>query len=241
MNPKLKKALKIAGIIAGAMAVVVIIGAIFVPGLPLYIKHRNSFPSADVVLADSSEFRALRLSGETQTVEKNGVFADIPAHFTLERAVGMFDIYTHGEGNREELLSFGAVSHFDFDFTVLLNDGDEKYFRALGIDLPQTSFELNRAIWSITSDDFTMRNRTAARAYVEFAELKEEFVSMYDEHFLFENDYVRGFVYINRRPDTTTGFLADLYLVSDENSGFLFALNVNDDETAWAIFNSIRI
>jgi hypothetical protein len=238
------KALKIIGIIAGALAAIAIVIAIFVPGLPFYLIFKDRFPASHISLSDFPGYDA-QFTVETQTIENDVITADIPDYFTHRNSrEEVLIIYV----NDDEVIGVADYPPVEFNLVELLEDEAKnekeaaKLFETVGLEVPETMFDFLYANHTFTWERFNIRSFSNAITFVAFATLKEVTASSFydDEIYYYENEYFKGFVFTIRKDDEPDRYTADLFFTDDGNKSVVVVITAHDDETAWAFLNSIR-
>jgi hypothetical protein len=270
MSDRVKKVLKIAGIAAGSLILIAVIGVVFVSGLPLFGRVTETstapplefeladFPSIDFALTDFPHY-GVEFSAETHIARNGDVVADVPAHFFRVRESSNFNIYADSYNEEHprwnESVTITPPSDSDFDLAKLADTNNAQaaadFFRSLGLEPPQTLFDFFYTTFAVTSDNYSGHRAANAEAFWALATLKEtaveSMVTPCDEFYYYQNEHFRGFILVRRHesrnhPDIRTdSFIADLHLRDGSGRSVLVLVDMNDDDTAWAIINSVRI
>jgi hypothetical protein len=254
---KKKRTAKIAGIVLAPILLAAVIVAVFLPsdeGVSADCPWEGvdfSFPSAHFPLADFPWYD-VSFAEETQTIEFEGIIAEIPAYFVENRRSAQFLIFADCPDDRQEIISIGAPFYTEFDLLEMVGEFAAEYglseeaaamfFTVLGFEPPETMFDFMYLIFSITWDDFSSASPLSWTAFATFAALKDFLYESMpaEERYYYESEYFRGFIMFRRREDRGNYFVGDLSFVEDGNKSAIFIVNTESLETARAFFNSLR-
>jgi hypothetical protein len=242
----MSKKKKIIAISAGALTLIIIgtvivVSAIF-PGLGFYLTSQNSLPSAQVPLRRYLGYDA-QFTAETQVIEFEGVTAQIPEDF---RNWGMdWDLMTIYISNTNEAVRFTIWQPQTFDFDPEEDAGFSgqeaaELYATLGLTPPETMFDLMFMSYTLTWNDFNFRHPRASEVFSVLAQAQNA-DGNYNRIYYLENEHIRGFIYAKRYNDGPDNFIGNFFMLDDGNLSFSASVFTNDDEMAWAFFNSIRV
>lgn len=226
--------------VIGAIAAAAVLIFLLVPGLPVYIMTVGKLPAAHIPMQDFTWYDA-QFTEETQIIEHDGATALVPADLT-KTDTEISSLYQYEDASLMLLISRIRQEE---EFKGL-GKGDFIFYNALGLKSPQTYFEYDYILNSITWDDFNIRSYTAAQGFRVFATLKEDVYSEqyagYSECYYYENNYFKGFIYVKRRIDSEPNqFICRFYTIDEVDRGVIAMIQAHDDELAWAFINSIRM
>jgi len=251
----MKKILITLSIITGVLIVLAIGIAVFVPGLPIYIIYKDKFPNAHIQLEEFSDYNLLfDSSTETKIIEFEGVTAELPDdYYRRNEESTMLASYVCDDS--DELFAICAPEQQEFDLVENTVELAEKkgmsekealrFFTSLGIEPPETLFDFLYATQSLTWESFNIRSFTASMSFVAIALGKESFISIISprERYYYENEQFKGFIFVNehRENPELNHYICDFFYANDGNESFIVIMDVQDEETAWAFINSIRV
>lgn len=187
----MKKALKITGIIIGALVIAALIIIVFFPGLPTYIKVKKDCPhidetmgiykdSADTVPEDfvQVELNGILISGPADALRADGSFVA----FKKENELAVMVIESENE----------PLSYTDESCGFLIYDY-RHFFSSLDVKMPENTYEGMEFVRNLTAKDCLKLRGTDKKVFEEYAEIKET-VSDIETIYYYERDGLSGFV-----------------------------------------------
>lgn len=234
----MKKVIKISGIILGIVLAAALAIFIFVPGIFTYHKVKKEYQYIDRTIGTF-----------------DGFDVDIPKNFVAHTNDGITVMGPENARHNSDLIPFKSD-----DLMVMVSVLDDEtygyaffneyskyskkdylhFFKKLGIDPPQTSYENVKMLRNLTSKDCLKLRGKDKKIFLEYAESKEfsekiEIISYY------EKDGVKGFfTEMSSAGAKKMKYIYALWLFHKEKQYIVHAYS-SDKETAMQILSTVEI
>lgn len=259
MKKPLKIILIIFGILAGVSGLSAGVIAIFFPGLPIYFECKKECPSLDKNMANFAKYD-MTFDCETKTYYHNKFSVDIPADWTEKVMPSKF---TNSFNSNYPAANF-TFSRYDKDknsvgaaSSNLFYDANEEC-ESLGLNVVEINefcesgrfgkfncaYDAHYLACAINWDDFNIHSRSQAKVFKAYALQKESILEGVAGGIIYyENDYVKGFIYISEKGLKLLAgkYTANLFSKENPIENITIYGNTDKADVFWAIVNSVKV
>lgn len=234
----MKKAIKISCIILGIVLVAALAIFIFVPGIFTYHKVKKEYQYIDRTIGTfdgfdvdiPKDFVAYTKDGITvmgpEDARYNSDLLPFKSDY-LNVIVSVLDDETYGD------------AYFD-EYSKYLKKDYLHFFKKLGIDPPQTSYENVKMLRNLTSKDCLKLRGKDKKVFLEYAETKET-VEKVETISYYEKDGIKGFfTEMSSAGAKKMKYSYALWLFHNEKQYIVHAYS-SDKETAMQILSTVEI